>query len=266
MQSHRTQTNEVGRCAVFFRLALWTPGSRRGRSERRPLPAPRPVPLRIRIDVARCRVVSLFPCVLRWRIQFPPRGGAAHRLATSCSTSIRSTCDDDDAVRWLLACVWPDHPERRRRLEGRSRWPEGSRPSSAPATWSRISPRSWPRFRRMPSSSSSTRRSSATRAWTIDRRSPPSWPMRRGERRGVGVSNEGPGIVREVTALAPPARGASLPAGAHALRERAATGRAPCPVPPSWGGTHMAMSDATLRRRLIPRLESRQAVGLAFTG
>jgi len=25
---------------------------------------------------------------------------------------------DADAVRWLLACVWADHPERRRRLEG----------------------------------------------------------------------------------------------------------------------------------------------------
>jgi hypothetical protein len=25
---------------------------------------------------------------------------------------------DDDAIRWLLACVWPDHRERRRRLEG----------------------------------------------------------------------------------------------------------------------------------------------------
>jgi len=25
---------------------------------------------------------------------------------------------DDEAVRWLLACVWPDHDERRRRLEG----------------------------------------------------------------------------------------------------------------------------------------------------
>jgi hypothetical protein len=25
--------------------------------------------------------------------------------------------DDEEAVRWLLACVWPDHPERRHRLE-----------------------------------------------------------------------------------------------------------------------------------------------------
>jgi hypothetical protein len=25
---------------------------------------------------------------------------------------------DEDAARWLLACVWPDHHERRRRLEG----------------------------------------------------------------------------------------------------------------------------------------------------
>jgi hypothetical protein len=25
---------------------------------------------------------------------------------------------DDDATRWLLACVWPEHHERRRRLEG----------------------------------------------------------------------------------------------------------------------------------------------------
>jgi hypothetical protein len=25
---------------------------------------------------------------------------------------------DDEAVRWLLACVWPEHHERRRRLEG----------------------------------------------------------------------------------------------------------------------------------------------------
>lgn len=25
---------------------------------------------------------------------------------------------DEDAIRWLLACVWADHPERPRRLEG----------------------------------------------------------------------------------------------------------------------------------------------------
>ena len=36
---------------------------------------------------------------------------------------------DETARRWLLACVWPDHPERRRRLEralelGRAETPE----------------------------------------------------------------------------------------------------------------------------------------------
>jgi len=118
MRSRRTQTNEVGRCAVL-------------------LPALPPGPLAL-VEVG----ASAGLCLLldRYYYEFgSTRIGAASSPVHLQCTAVgpvplppavpqivwRRGLDlspidvhDDDAVRWLMACVWPEHHERRRRLEG----------------------------------------------------------------------------------------------------------------------------------------------------
>jgi len=117
MGTRRTQTNEVGRCAVLL------PG----------LP-PGPVAL---VEVG----ASAGLCLLfeRYHYEFGSTrlGAASSRVRLQCTATgpvplpptvprivWRRGLDvrpidvhDDEAVRWLLACVWPEHHERRRRLE-----------------------------------------------------------------------------------------------------------------------------------------------------
>lgn len=118
MRSHRTQTNEVGRCAVL-------------------LPALPPGPLAL-VEVG----ASAGLCLLldRFHYDLGPTaiGDATSPVRLRCAMTgpvplpatmphvvWRRGLDlhpvdvhDPEAVRWLLACVWSDHPERRRRLEG----------------------------------------------------------------------------------------------------------------------------------------------------
>src|SRR5213592_2748122 len=118
MRSHRTQTNEVGRCAVLLPalpsgpVALVEVGASAGLCllldqfyyELGSTPigeASSPVHLRCAI-AGPVPLPSAVPQVV-WR-----RGLDAHPI----------NVHDDDAIQWLLACVWPDHRERRRRLEG----------------------------------------------------------------------------------------------------------------------------------------------------
>ena len=117
VRARRTQTNEVGRCAVL-------------------LPALPPGPLALVEVGASAGLCLLFE---RYAYEF-----GSTRLG-SASSAVRLYCTatgpvplpqavprivwrrgldlrpidvhDDDAVRWLLACVWPEHHERRRRLE-----------------------------------------------------------------------------------------------------------------------------------------------------
>jgi hypothetical protein len=117
MGTRRTQTNEVGRCAVLL-----------------PVLPPGPVAL---VEVG----ASAGLCLLfeRYHYEFGSTrlGAAASRVRLQCTATgpvplpptvprimWRRGLDvrpidvhDDDAVRWLLACVWPEHHERRRRLE-----------------------------------------------------------------------------------------------------------------------------------------------------
>lgn len=117
MGSRRTQTNEVGRCAVL-------------------LPALPAGPLAL-VEVG----ASAGLCLLLDRFHYelgPARIGDASspvrlRCAVNGSVPLPSAVPrivwrrgldtspvdvhDPEAVRWLLACVWPDHPERRRRLQ-----------------------------------------------------------------------------------------------------------------------------------------------------
>jgi hypothetical protein len=118
MRSRHTQTNEVGRCAVLLPaipagpLALVEVGASAGLcllldhfhydfGTARLGARSSPVHLR-------CAAAGPVPLPsgvpnIRWR-----RGLDLHPI------DVR----DDDAVRWLMACVWADHDERRRRLEG----------------------------------------------------------------------------------------------------------------------------------------------------
>ena len=117
MLARRTQTNEVGRCAVLLPalppgpLALVEVGASAGLCllfERyyyefgsRRLG---PVSSAVRLRCTATGPVPLSPAVPRivWRRGLDVRPIDLH---------------DDDAVRWLLACVWPEHHERRQRLE-----------------------------------------------------------------------------------------------------------------------------------------------------
>jgi hypothetical protein len=122
-RARRTQTNEVGRCAVL-------------------LPALPPGPLALVEIGASAGLCLLFE---RYSYEYGSSQSGPTRLGP-VSSGVRLRCTttgpvplpgvipriawrrgldlrpidvhDDDAVRWLSACVWPEHHERRRRLEG----------------------------------------------------------------------------------------------------------------------------------------------------
>jgi hypothetical protein len=118
MRSHRTQTNEVGRCAVLLPalpsgpLALVEAGASAGLcllldhfhydfGSTSIGMASSPVHLRCRV-AGPVPVPSALPQIVwRWGLDASP-----------------INVHDDAAIRWLMACVWSDQPERRRRLEG----------------------------------------------------------------------------------------------------------------------------------------------------
>lgn len=117
MRSRRTQTNEVGRCAVL-------------------LPALPPGPLAL-VEVGASAGLCLLLDQFYYKWGSSHLGDASSPVRLQCKVSgpvalpaavpkvvWRRGLDlspinvrDDDAIKWLLACVWPDHPERRCRLE-----------------------------------------------------------------------------------------------------------------------------------------------------
>lgn len=118
MRSRRTQTNEVGRCAVL-------------------LPALPSGPLAL-LEVGASAGLCLLLDQFHYEFGSTSVGVASSPVRLRCTvagpvplpTKIplivwRQGLDlnpmnvhDDAAIKWLLACVWPDHHERRRRLEG----------------------------------------------------------------------------------------------------------------------------------------------------
>ena len=118
MRSRRTQTNEVGRCAVLFPalpsgpLALVEVGASAG--------------LCLLLDQFHYELGSTAigeassPVHLRCAVAGPvPLPAAVPQIVWRRGLDANPiNVHDDDAIRWLLACVWPDHRERRRRLEG----------------------------------------------------------------------------------------------------------------------------------------------------
>ena len=117
MRTRRTQTNEVGRCAVL-------------------LPALPPGPLalvevgasaglcllldRFFYDFGSTRIGEPSSTVhLRCAVAGPvPLPAALPRIVWRMGLDAHPIdVRDDDAVQWLLACVWAEHRDRRRRLE-----------------------------------------------------------------------------------------------------------------------------------------------------
>jgi hypothetical protein len=134
MRSRRTQTNEVGRCAVLLPalppgpLALVDVGASAGlcllldrfHYEFEPTPTGPTSPVRRGPPASSVRVGPAASSVrLRCAISGPvPVPAAVPAVVWRQGLDLNPLdARDDAAVRWLLACVWPDHVERRRRLE-----------------------------------------------------------------------------------------------------------------------------------------------------
>lgn len=118
MKSHRTQTNEVGRCAVLLPA----------------LPSGPLALIEIGASAGLCLLLDRFcyrypsstvglasspvrlSCTLTGLAPVP---AMLPRIAWRCGLDIHPLdVRDEDAVQWLRACVWSDQPERRRRLDG----------------------------------------------------------------------------------------------------------------------------------------------------
>jgi len=117
MLRRRTQTNEVGRCAVLLPA----------------LPSGPVALVEVGASAGLCLLLDRFcyryGSTLIGETSSPVRlqcaaAGAVPLPANVPNVVWRSGLDaspidvgDDDAVRWLRACIWPEHSERRQRLE-----------------------------------------------------------------------------------------------------------------------------------------------------
>lgn len=116
MRSHHTQTNEVGRCAVILPalpkgpLALIEVGASAGLCL---------LFDQYQYDYGATRIGDASPVVLRCLLETPaPLPQHLPEIVWRRGLDIAPVdLNDPEKVRWLLACVWPDHGERRRRLQ-----------------------------------------------------------------------------------------------------------------------------------------------------
>jgi hypothetical protein len=204
MRSHRTQTNEVGRCAVL-------------------LPALPPGPLalvEVGASAGLCLLLDRFhydyggtslgdpaspvrlTCAVTGTVPLPP---AVPSVAWRRGLDLHPVdVHDEESTRWLLACVWPDHHDRRVRLEraiglAREEAPvvrTGDLVDDLPALLAEA-----------PENAQLVVFHSAVLSYvSAERRRAFADALAEASRarRIVWVSNEGPGVVPEVTALAPP--------------------------------------------------------------
>ncbi|MGH7335617.1 MAG: DUF2332 domain-containing protein [Candidatus Rokuibacteriota bacterium] len=221
MRSRRTQTKKVGRCAVI-------------------LPALPFGPLAL-VEIGASAGLCLLLDRFFYDFGSTRIGDASSRVRVRCAltgpTPVPSTMPsivwrrgldvrpvdvrDDEAVRWLLACVWPDHHERRQRLEAaialaRTQPPlvsAGDLVDDLPALLAEA-----------PVDGRLVVVHSAVLTYvTPERRVALAHVLGDAskQRDVVWVSNEGSGVVREITALAPPRRAGSFLLG----RTRFAQGR-----------------------------------------
>ena len=206
MRSRRTQTNEVGRCAVL-------------------LPALPSGPLAL-VEVGASAGLCLLLDQFHYEIGSTSFGVASSPVHLRCTLAgpapVPSTVPeifwrhgldihpidvrDDDAIRWLRACVWPDHLERLRRLDGAIELAKTQPPAvragdlvdDLPALLAEV-----------PDDAQLVVFHSAVLSYVSpDRRHAFADVLADASKRRdvVWVSNEGSGIIGEVTALAPPCR------------------------------------------------------------
>ena len=203
MRSHRTQTNEVGRCAVLLPA----------------LPSGPLALVEVGASAGLCLLLDRFhyefgstaigeassPVHLRCAVTGPaPLPAAVPRIVWRRGLDARPiSVHDDEAVRWLLACVWPDHQERRRRLEGALELARAEPPAvragdlvdDLPALLNEV-----------PDDATLVVFHSAVLTYVSpDRREAFGGILAAASKRRdiVCLSNEAPGVVREITALAP---------------------------------------------------------------
>lgn len=214
MRTRRTQTNEVGRCAVL-------------------LPALPPGPLalievgasaglcllldRFRYDFESTRIgdtpssvhrlgETSSPVHLRCTVTWPaPLPAALPRIVSRCGLDARPIdVRDDDAVRWLLACVWADHRERRRRLEAAIEMARKDPPTVRPGDLVDDLPAL---LGEVPDDAQLVVFHSAVLTYVApDRRQAFAEILAAASRRRdvVWLSNEAPGVIPEFTAMTPP--------------------------------------------------------------
>ena len=244
MRSRRTQTNEVGRCAVL-------------------LPALPPGPLAL-IEVGASAGLCLLLDQFYYELGPTPLGGSRHPFTCGARSRVRSQSPrrfrrssgggdwiihpvdvhDEDAVRWLMACVWPDHHERPDGSKGRSNWRGCSLPPSGRATWSRICRLCSPRPRRRPA------RGIPFGGTQLRESGSPTGVRRRARRcvkaagRRVGVQR-GAGIIGEVAAWCRRRVSCASCSGGR-IHERRATRRPPPNPPPPWSRADVARAERTV--------------------
>jgi hypothetical protein len=203
MRSRRTQTNEVGRCAVLLPalpsgpLALLEVGASAG--------------LCLLLDQFHYEFgstsvgVASSPVRLRCTVAGPvPLPTTIPQIVWRQGLDLNPmNVHDDAAIKWLLACVWPDHHERRRRLEGAIDVAKAQPPivrtgdlvDDLPAVLAEV-----------PDNAQLVVFHSAVLSYvSLDRRQAFAEVLATASKRRdiVWLSNEASGIVREVTARAP---------------------------------------------------------------
>jgi hypothetical protein len=208
MRSRRTQTNEVGRCAALLPALPAGPG---------PLAL-----VEVGASAGLCLLLDRYhydygsaaigPAASPVRLPCAVRGPAPLPTALPTIAWRRGLDRDpvdlhaDESVGWLLACVWSDHPERRRRLEAAIALAKADAPvvsrgdlvDDLPALLAEA-----------PDDAELVVFHSAVLSYvSADRRQAFAGVLAEASKRRpiVWVSNEAYGIVREITALAPQQR------------------------------------------------------------
>ncbi|WOB08179.1 DUF2332 domain-containing protein [Piscinibacter gummiphilus] len=121
MRTRSTQTNEIGRCAVLW-PALHALAARSGRAELALLDVGTSAGLNLGVDVYRYDAADARPGVpllsCEWqgerRAPTTPTPKLVQRLGLDPAPV---TVDDERAVRWLRACLWPSDTARATRFE-----------------------------------------------------------------------------------------------------------------------------------------------------
>ena len=121
MRTHTTQTNEIGRCAVLW-PALHALAARSGTAELALLDVGTSAGLNLGVDVYRYDITDARPGVpllsCEWQgTRRPPTTPIPKLVQRLGLDPTPVSVDDEVAVRWLRACLWPSDATRATRFE-----------------------------------------------------------------------------------------------------------------------------------------------------